>query len=459
MIRCRVLVASAALLTLGALWAAATAGGAQRLAWPPCVPRRSAPQIGIREVAQRQSGRLLTLELRSRAMEDVQPVDVLLPAHFDRSGHKRYHVLYLLHGAGGNYRSWVEQGIEKLLGNLPVIAVMPSGSQAGMDGDYTDWYELAPGFSGPAPAWESFHIRELLPFIDRHFPTVPGAAGHAIVGISMGGGGATKYAAEYPGTFGYVGTFSGEAHPLLPAALAFQPKNCRWGNPATNQILWRDNDSADLAGNLRGVRVFIRSGNGTPGPYDAKTQPSDPVRAAVWRLQLIIEAGAHLENEALLSGLRLAHVKDVDVRFFDGSHSLPYWQRDTREFVAWLRRQFAAPVRTPRSFAIKSAHVWFTAWGWTFSVRRRVREFAYVRVTARRLSVTGSGTILVQSPARFRPGLTYSVRIGRQRRRLRADRHGRIAFGLHLGPSHRHQQTRFGPGATRGWRTATAVMP
>jgi len=47
---------------------------------------------------------------------------------------------------------------------LPVIAVMPSGSQivAGstlMDGDYSDWYGLpagTPGVAGLAPAWESY---------------------------------------------------------------------------------------------------------------------------------------------------------------------------------------------------------------------------------------------------------------------------------------------------------------
>jgi diacylglycerol O-acyltransferase / trehalose O-mycolyltransferase len=391
-------------------------------------------------------------------MQDEQPVDVLLPAHFDSSGRTRYHVLYLLHGAGGDYRSYVQEGIEQLLSDLPLIAVMPNGSQNGLNGDYTDWYELPPGFRGPAPAWETFHIRELVPFIDRHFPTIPGAAGHAIVGISMGGGGATKYAAEYPGTFGYVGTFSGEAHPLLPAALAFQPKNCRWGDPATNPVLWRDNDSADLAGNLRGIRGFIRSGNGTPGPFDPKTQPTDPVQAAVWRVELIVEAGAHLENQALVAGLRRAHVGDVDVRFFDGSHSWPYWKRDAREFVAWLRAQFARPVRTPRSFAIASAHSWFTAWGWTFTVRRRVREFAYVKVSGHRLSITGSGTVTILTPAAFHPGRVYVVKVAGVRRRLRADRSGAIPLELSLGPSHRRQQTRFGPSATRDWRTATATL-
>lgn len=272
---------------LGSWLAAAVgaAGGASPSGptWPTCIPRTTPIAIGIKQVSRTRRGRLETLRLFSRAMGDVQPVDVLLPRRYDASGRTRYHVLYLLHGAGGDYRSWIETGAQRLIGGLPVIAVMPNGTQDGIDGDYTDWVLTAPGAPQPAPAWESFHIRELVPFIDSHFPTVASAAGRAIAGISMGGGGATKYAAEYPGTFGYVGTFSGESHPLLPVALAFQSKNCRWGSPATDQVIWRDNDSTDLAGNLRGVRVFIQHRNRAPGPIrraDAAGEPRSGRRSA-----------------------------------------------------------------------------------------------------------------------------------------------------------------------------------
>jgi S-formylglutathione hydrolase FrmB len=409
-------------------------------------------------VGRARHGRLLTLMLRSRAMGEVQPVDVLLPARYDSSGRTRYHVLYLLHGAGGDYRSWVQTGIEKLLDRLPVIAVMPSGSTPQMDGNYTDWLQMAPGAAGGAPAWESYHIRELIPFIDAHFPTLAGTAGRAIAGISMGGGGATKYAAEYPGTFGYVGTFSGEADPLLPAALAFQPKTCRWGDPARDQVIWRDNDSADLAANLAGIRVFIRSGTGSPGEFDLPTPPADPIQAAILRVRLIVELGAHLENEALVNALRRAGARGVDARFFPGSHSLAYWQRDTREFLAWLRTQLRHPPRQPSVVTVASAHTWFTAWGWTFQLHRRVREFAYLRLSHDRLRMTGSGTVTVRTPPQFRRRSLHWLQIGRKIIALRADIAGELQFAVDLGPSHAHQQTRFDRAATRGWRTVTTTI-
>ena len=45
----------------------------------------------------------------------------------------------------------------------------------GYDGSYSDWYGLIDGATGPVPAWETFHVRELIPFIDSHYPTMPTA--------------------------------------------------------------------------------------------------------------------------------------------------------------------------------------------------------------------------------------------------------------------------------------------
>jgi S-formylglutathione hydrolase FrmB len=422
------------------------------------------PHVGITHASRTVHGRLVTLRLASRAMRNTQTVRVLLPTHYDRTGRTRYPVLYLLHGAGGTYRSWMDgDHVQRRLGDMPIITVMPNGSepQPGaeppIDGNYTDWWGVPSGSSATRPAWESFHILELVPYIDRHFPTLPHAAGRAVAGISMGGGGATKYAAEYPGTFGYAATFSGETNPLLPVALAFQPKTCRWGDPAREQVLWRDNDSTNLAGNLTGVRVFIRSGDGTPGPYDPP-EPPGSVAALVQQARLTVEFGAHLESVAFLHALKAAHVKDVDARFFPGSHSDPYWQRDMAEMLPWLRRQLRHPPQTPPAFHVASAHRVFTAWGWRFAVHRSVREFAYLRIRGARLTATGSGRLDVVTPARFLPHRTYRVRIAGRTRRVRADRRGRLRYAVDLGPSHARQQTSFTADAIRRWRTATATV-
>jgi diacylglycerol O-acyltransferase / trehalose O-mycolyltransferase len=412
-------------------------GSGRPSAWPVCIARTTAVHTGISELGRSVRGRLVTYTLRSRAMGNVQHVNVLLPAHFDPSGRTRYPVLLLLHGALGNYAVWDSQFLA-IVGTLPVIAVMPSGSQivAGgtlMDGDYSDWFGLPTGSAGVAPAWESYHIDERLPFIDRTLPTVPTAAGRAVMGISMGGGGAFKYAAEYPGTFGYAGSLSGELDPELPVAQAFLPKTCVHGDPAVDEVIWRDNDSANLAGSLRGVRLFVRSGDGVPGPFDATQPPADPFQRAVRQTDLVVEAGAHAEALRFLAAARGAGVP-VDAAFYHGSHYLPYWHREMRTFVAWLRVQLRRGFLTRHAFSVESAHAAVTAWGWRFAVRRRVREFLYVRVGGGRLVLTGSGRVFVHSPAGCRLGALT----------------GGVSSSVDLGPSHRAEQTQFGTGATRG---------
>jgi S-formylglutathione hydrolase FrmB len=392
---------------------------------PSCVARTAPVAIGIKERSRSVSGRVITLTLRSRALAADQTVNVLLPAKFDRSGRTRYPVLYLLHGAGGDNRTWLDQDdAQAALGSLPVIAVMPDGSTPSTNGGYTDWFGFTAGSPAPAPAWESYHVRELVPFIDRAFPTRRGPAGRAIAGISMGGTGAMKYAGEFPGTFGYAGSFSGG----LDAAVGRgRDGNCKWGEFPRDEVVWRDNNPTDLAPNLRGVRLYVRSGDGTPGPFDTPSGPLTPTRLAT-------EAGAHVMAQNFVAAARKAKVAGVDADFYPGSHSHPYWQREFRGFVAWLRAQLRDRVTAPSAFTVASAHIAFSAWGWSFGVAGRpAREFLYVRKTRSRLTLRGSGRVRVRPPR------------------------GR-AFDVDLGPGHREQQSSFDAAATKDWRTVTTPL-
>ena len=195
----RVPLAVAAALAIGTT-AAGCAGTAtsQRSASTPqtCDERTTPIQNGLTEARRSVSGRVMTLTLTSRAMAGDQAVNILLPERFDASGRTRYPVLYLLHGAGSDHSNWISSyDIQKLLGDLPVIAVMPDGAATDVTGKrvtggYTDWFGVPFKTPGPAPAWESYHIRELVPFIDTHLPTRADAAGRAIT--------ASRWAAAAP---------------------------------------------------------------------------------------------------------------------------------------------------------------------------------------------------------------------------------------------------------------------
>jgi S-formylglutathione hydrolase FrmB len=427
-----------------ALVAAVALPTAAQAAWPTCTARTTPIHAGVREVHRTTAGRLVTLTLHSTAMGDDQPVDVLLPKGYAKKGTRRYPVLYLLHGAGGNSQDWMQHGAEDIVGDLPVIVVMPDG---GSDGSYSDWAAIEPGRKGGFPAYETYDVDELIPFVDGHWRTQANVAGRAIAGLSMGGHGAVKLASEHPGTFGYAGTFSGAVHPGLPLYQSFI-KQCTWGDPSTDQVVWQDNDPVYNPANLRGTRLFLRVGSGIPGPLDpAGTKGTDIVETVVRQM-----------NDAFLAALKQASVP-VDAKEGDGTHTWPYWQQDLREFVPWLAKQLKKPVKAPRTFDVASAHATVDAWGWRLRTHRTVREFLYLRSTgANALQLTGSGRVDVRTPPRYRSGRRYRVTVAGRARTVKADRRGRLSFPVSLGVSHTRQQTVFTAAGRAGWRSATVKI-
>jgi len=130
-------------------------------------------------------------------------VNVLLPDDYRTSG-LTYPVLYLLHGGAADFRQFDFLGIRNLTAGKPIIVVMPDGGQAG-------WYSNPVGsFVGPRN-WETFHIAQLIPWIEANFRTYAEYDGRAVSGFSMGGFGALKYAAKYYGHFASVSSHSGPA--------------------------------------------------------------------------------------------------------------------------------------------------------------------------------------------------------------------------------------------------------
>lgn len=138
-------------------------------------------------------------------------VRVMLPPGYDANRAEPYPVLYLLHGGADDWRSWSEGGaVRDTLAQagggegFDGIVVMPEGGRAGW---YTDWAGETDGEF--APAWETFHIDQLVPWIDTNFNTSAARDGRAVAGLSMGGLGALMYAGRHPATFSAVGSFSG----------------------------------------------------------------------------------------------------------------------------------------------------------------------------------------------------------------------------------------------------------
>ena len=144
-----------------------------------------------------------TVAILSPSMHKTIKTVVVLPASYDKSPDKKYPVVYLLHGHGGNYAVYVNQTRPELpqdVSQMECIAVCP-------DGGKNSWYWDSP--ADPKNRYETFVAEELVKYIDEHYRTIADRTGRAITGFSMGGHGALWLAFRHPETFGACGSMSG----------------------------------------------------------------------------------------------------------------------------------------------------------------------------------------------------------------------------------------------------------
>lgn len=190
-------------------------------------------------------------------------VSILLPEGYHTSG-KRYPVLYLLHGGGGNHLEFRHADIERLTRGKEIIVVMPDGGRVG-------WY------SNPATTsivigrrhWETFHMNELLPWVEAHYRTHAEYAGRAVCGFSMGGFGALKYTAKYYGHFASVSCHSGPASlrrdggrvaHYINATGMLEFGRTTYGVPWREDLVSADNPVERIE-SYRNKRIFLVSGS------------------------------------------------------------------------------------------------------------------------------------------------------------------------------------------------------
>jgi S-formylglutathione hydrolase FrmB len=122
----------------------------------------------------------------------------------EEPGH-RFPVLYLLHGATGDYRDWRSHAKAELMdlaSTYGLVIITP-------DGDPYGWYLDSP--LSPSSQLESYFLRELIPYVEESsgLPVAAGASNRAIAGLSMGGHGALALALRNPGTFRSASSMSG----------------------------------------------------------------------------------------------------------------------------------------------------------------------------------------------------------------------------------------------------------
>ncbi|GHH54066.1 alpha/beta hydrolase [Lentzea cavernae] len=198
-------------------------------------------------------------------------VVVTLPEDYGRTS-DRHPVQYYLHGHPDRPDSqWNQRVVEKATAGTGLITVQPNGSGRGW---YSNW--VNPGAAGPQN-WETFHLEQVIPFVDANLRTKASRADRAIVGHSMGGFGAFHYAEHRPDLFSHVGSFSGGLdlrNSEVRAAITTTLVNPASGTPTVNADavfgspfwpfdgVWNAQSPAHNVGRLRGMGVALYTGNG-----------------------------------------------------------------------------------------------------------------------------------------------------------------------------------------------------
>lgn len=285
-------------------------------------------------------GKVERIEYDSSVVEGKRPALVYTPPGY--ASDKRYPVLYLLHGIGGNETHWTTPGLaDVILDNLiaagkaePMIVVMPHGrasnepetvfgggnrgARAGggapggaRAGGARAGGARAGGARGPAPggrggppgggapggdgmgvefeayaAFERELIDDLIPYIEAHYSVVADREHRALAGLSMGGGQSLTFGLGNLDVFANVGGFSSAPNTAAPEVMVPDPARAT----AMLDVLWVSCGDVDGLFNIsEGVHDYLE------------------------------------END-------VPHVWQIDV----GAHEFPVWKNDLYHFASLI---------------------------------------------------------------------------------------------------------------------------
>jgi len=193
----------------------------------------AAPEGFDKETAGIERGTIVETEYPSKTVGTTRKVTIYLPPKYDKS--KKYPVLYLLHGIGGDHKEWMQGVPNIIMDNLyakgkakPMIIVMPNGRALPNDKPEGNIYgpEMVKGFE----IFERDLIDDLIPFIQGKYSTYTDQAHRAIAGLSMGGGQSLNFGLGNLDKFAYVGGFSSapntkQPEQLIPDMVAMKKAN------------------------------------------------------------------------------------------------------------------------------------------------------------------------------------------------------------------------------------------
>ncbi len=249
-----------------------------------------------------QAAQVDTVLVKSLSMNKEVEVVYVLPDKAVRG--EACPAVYLLHGYGGDARSWVALKPEllQIADEKGFIFVCPDAENS--------WYWDSP--RDESYRYETFVSTELVRYTDGRYTTIPTREARAISGLSMGGHGALWIAIRHKEVFGAAGCMSGGVD-IRPFPQNWEMKK-QLGEFASNKAVW-----------------------------DAHTVVEQLDRIENKELALTIDCGeddffleVNKELHSRLSARKIEH--DFTVR--PGGHTGAYWQNSIDYHILFFEKFF-----------------------------------------------------------------------------------------------------------------------
>jgi len=229
-------------------------------------------------------GKIDTIVYNSTTVGAQRRALIYTPPGFDKS--KKYPVLYLLHGIGGDEKEWFNQGKPNvILDNLyaekklvPMIVVLPNGRAMKNDRAVGNIYdgERVQAFAN----FEKDLLTDLIPFVEKSYPVLTNSENRAIAGLSMGGGQSLNFGLGNLDYFSWIGGFSSAPNTKSPQQLIPDVEKAK----ASIKLLWVScGDKDNLINVSKRTHDFLVENN-IPHVYDVIEGGYHDFK--VWKLNL-----------------------------------------------------------------------------------------------------------------------------------------------------------------------------
>jgi enterochelin esterase-like enzyme len=235
-------------------------------------------------------GKLEMIEYESKTVGTRRKMQVYTPPGYSRD--RKYPVLYLLHGIGGDETEWQRFATPNvILDNLiadgkaeAMIVVMPNGRAQKNDRAEGDVFQSAPAFA----AFERELLDDVIPTIESRYSAAGERERRALAGLSMGGGQSLNFGLGHLETFAWIGAFSPAPNTKPPPELVVDPA------AATRRLklLWIS------CGNKDGL---IRIAQGVHAFFKEKDVPH------VWNVDGFAHDSSEWKNNFFLFSQRIFH--------------------------------------------------------------------------------------------------------------------------------------------------------